>query len=83
MLGSCFSSVPQEDDKCIVDANSLLSETFCTSSFCLANGDCEVLEGERFYLVVQGLPVLRQEVTVAQQSDRFGRLFCHMTEHMI
>jgi hypothetical protein len=57
MLASCLSSVPQEDDKCIMGANSLLSETFCTSSFCLAKGDSEVLEGERFYLVVQGLPV--------------------------
>lgn len=58
MLGSCLSSVPQVDDKCIVDANSLLSETFCPSSFCLAKGDSEVLEGERFYLLVQGLALI-------------------------
>jgi hypothetical protein len=57
MLVSCLSSVPQEDYKCILDANGLLSETFCTSNFCLAKGDSEVLEGERLYLVVQGRPV--------------------------
>jgi hypothetical protein len=84
MLGSCLSSVPQEDNKCIVDANSLLPETTCTSNFCLAKGDWVTWRWKISFSGSRSSDVcLWQEVSIAQQSDRFGRLLCHLTQHMI